>query len=581
MPLEPSNPAPFDLGGNCRRDGVGPEPNSLTVMALGLAFFAALAIYFAIVESPEQINNDMSEAFAWGREFQLGYHQHPPFWAWICGAWFLVFPHEIWAFGILSAVNATIGLFGAWLLIGDFAQGRKRMAATAFLLLIPCYTLLAFKYNANIIFISIWPITLHYFMKAIDNARLSDAVLFGVFAGLALMSKYYSLILLASCFLVALAHPRRSRYFASASPYLSAVVAAAIGAPHVWWLLTHDAPPVRYLASMSGLPWSDMAGYAGKTMFGVLQMNIVMLLIVAFLARTRPREWIDSCRRQWTDPRFRLLVILVLAPLILTFLSAFVLRTRIFAEMTVGIFPLAPLLAMDFFGARDIDRLWSTGSRLAAAVVVGGVAFSPAISAATVYLSGHAMNIAPYREMAFEATRLWREQVGSPLAFVAGHGRYGQATTFYSPDQPHAFLGFDYSRSPWVTPAALAARGLLSICPADNRRCLDATAEFATPESRRTEVSLAHSAWGHTAKTFHYIVTVIPPRGSRNQFAVLDETKCQDVWTNAVGGGNSLSYDKAGPYITNLKLADPDNDNDISKPEFMDACEKGLVREQS
>jgi hypothetical protein len=313
-------------------------------------------------------------------------------------------------------------------------------------------------------------------------------------------------------------------------------------------------------------------------MFGVLQMNIVMLLVVAFLARTRPREWIDSCRRQWTDPRFRMLVILALAPLILTFLSAFVLRTRIFAEMTVGIFPLAPLLAMDFFGARDIDRLWSTGSRLAAAVVAGGVAFSPAISAATVYLCGHAMIIAPYREMAFEATRLWREQTGSPLAFVAGNGRYGQATAFYSPDQPHAFLGFDYSRSPWVTPDALAAQGLLSICLADDRRCLDVTAEFATPESRRTEVSLAHSAWGHTAKTFHYIVTVIPPHDSRNKFAVLDETRCHQVWITVIGGKNSLSDDKASPYITNIELADPDNDNDISEIEFMNACKMGLVR---
>jgi hypothetical protein len=42
-----------------------------------------------------------------------------------------------------------------------------------------------------------------------------------------------------------------------------------------------------------------------------------------------------------------------------------------------------------------------------------------------------------------------------------------------------------------------------------------------------------------------------------------------------------LSYDKAGRYIANLKLADPDNDNEISKTEFMDACKKGLVQSAS
>jgi hypothetical protein len=68
-----------------------------------------------------------------------------------------------------------------------------------------------------------------------------------------------------------------------------------------------------------------------------------------------------------------------------------------------------------------------------------------------------------------------------------------------------------------------------------------------------------------------------PPSGRPG--AVLDETKCQDVWTKA-GGTDSLSYDKAGPYITNLKLADPDNDGKFTKTEFMAACKMGLVQQQ-
>lgn len=71
------------------------------------------------------------------------------------------------------------------------------------------------------------------------------------------------------------------------------------------------------------------------------------------------------------------------------------------------------------------------------------------------------------------------------------------------------------------------------------------------------------------------------PSTSGGPTAILDDAKCQDVWTKAVGGGISLSYDKAGPYITNLKLADPDNDNQISKTEFTDACKKGLVHSAS
>jgi hypothetical protein len=68
-----------------------------------------------------------------------------------------------------------------------------------------------------------------------------------------------------------------------------------------------------------------------------------------------------------------------------------------------------------------------------------------------------------------------------------------------------------------------------------------------------------------------------PPSGRPS--AVLDDSKCQDVWTKA-GGTDSLSYDKAGPYVTNLKLADPDGDGRFTKDEFMAACKIGVVQQQ-
>jgi hypothetical protein len=68
------------------------------------------------------------------------------------------------------------------------------------------------------------------------------------------------------------------------------------------------------------------------------------------------------------------------------------------------------------------------------------------------------------------------------------------------------------------------------------------------------------------------------PSTSSGPTTVLDDATCQDIWAKIVGVGNSLSYQKAAPYIKNPKLADPDNDNEISKTEFMEACRKGLVQ---
>jgi len=66
-----------------------------------------------ISAAPASIHNDMAEAYVWGRQFEFGYFQHPPFWAWIAGLWFEVFPRADWAFTLLAVLNAGLGLYGS------------------------------------------------------------------------------------------------------------------------------------------------------------------------------------------------------------------------------------------------------------------------------------------------------------------------------------------------------------------------------------------------------------------------------------------------------------------------------------
>ena len=197
------------------------------------AFVVVWSLYFAVTEHASAIHNDMAEAYAWGREFQLGYNQHPPFWAWICGLWFLIFPRANWAFAVLSMLNAGAGLLGAWALIGRFVDGDRRVAATELLALTPFYSFLAYKYNANSIFLSLWPWTLYAFVSALRSRGLAASLGFGAMMGLALNSKYYALTLAATCLIAALASVERGRYFRSASPYVSVAVALALWAPHL------------------------------------------------------------------------------------------------------------------------------------------------------------------------------------------------------------------------------------------------------------------------------------------------------------------------------------------------------------
>ncbi len=493
------------------RESTG-EPDLPTILMLLGTFAAIWGLYFAVAEAPVAIKHDMAEAYAWGQEFQLGYNQHPPLWAWICGLWFFLFPRTQWAFALLSSVNAGIGLWGAWVLIGDFVEGRKRMAAWALLLLTPMYTFYAYKYDANTIFLSIWPWTLHTFMKSVQRRRVGDAVAFGACVGLAMLSKYYALILVATCLLAALQHSSRWKYPASVSPYVSAAVAAAVFAPHVAWLLTHRAPPLRYLVRISGWDWDYVVVHAMRTLLNALGMNFGVVLVVGLVAWTSRRDGIAAPGRDVRGSALRVLATLTLAPLVMTVASALALRTTSTVEMTIGTFPLLPLLAIEVAGVRDLDRLWRISARLAGAVTLGALALSPAIALDRTYLSSNAVNAMPFQEVAIEATRLWHDRTSLPLEYVAGSDWYENAIVFYSPDRPHAFVHFNYSRNLWVSPDALAKHGLLSVCVRDDKVCLAATAKFVTPQTTRTELSVAHVFWGHAAKPVHFVVTVISPR---------------------------------------------------------------------
>jgi 4-amino-4-deoxy-L-arabinose transferase-like glycosyltransferase len=476
-------------------------------MVLRIAAFAGLfALYFVVTEYASAIHNDMAEAYAWGREFQLGYNQHPPFWAWICGAWFLIFPRANWAFALLSMLNAGIGLAGAWALIGRFVEGERRVAATALLALTPFYSFLAYKYNANSIFLSLWPWILYAFLGALRGRGLAASLGFGALMGCALESKYYALTLAASCLIAASASGERQRYFRSASPYVSVAVALALWAPHLWWLHEAGAPPLRYLARVSGRSFAETGLFAASAALGSALQQIVAVGLVAAAAwrGRRGDAAVDSENR-------RLLWILALAPLGLSVAAALALRTKLSANMLIAVFPLTPLLALELLRPEP-ERIRRWALRGAAGVTLGALALSPLIAVGKAWWGRDSEDWEPRREAALAATQVWRRATPAPLAFVAGSFRYDNAAVFYSPEHPSAFVNFDMFGNRWVSPEKLAAQGLLTICLKDDKDCLDATERFATSAARREPLTLAHRAFGRARKSVEFVVTAIPPR---------------------------------------------------------------------
>jgi hypothetical protein len=68
------------------------------------------------------------------------------------------------------------------------------------------------------------------------------------------------------------------------------------------------------------------------------------------------------------------------------------------------------------------------------------------------------------------------------------------------------------------------------------------------------------------------------PTSSGRPTAVLDNAQCESVWKMASPNGDTLSQDKATPYVVNFQMVDTSKDGKISQNEFKAGCSKGWIQ---
>src|SRR5204862_2811137 len=75
-----------------------------------LLYSAVLMTFASFALGAGPLHHDMTEAWAWGKEFQLGYAKHPPMSAWLTGMWFAALPRSQWSFYLLSTLHIAAAL---------------------------------------------------------------------------------------------------------------------------------------------------------------------------------------------------------------------------------------------------------------------------------------------------------------------------------------------------------------------------------------------------------------------------------------------------------------------------------------
>lgn len=482
------------------------------LLGLFLAAFTVLwTVYASVSRSNLDLHADMVENFSWSRELQLGYFKHPPFFAWVVATWFKVFPTEDWAYFLLSFANVALAFAGIWALIGLFDRSPRRFAAIVALSLTPFYTFSAIKFNANTMLLPVWPWLAWATIRAVRDDGVVYAVAAGVLAAIAMLSKYVSLVMLATLFVASFSIPGWREFYRSRR-FPAMVVAFLVAlAPHLAWLHQTGYTTFAYVDTNKAESWSRLVRASVSFVVAQIIWLAPMLIIVAIAT---PRRWErarSALRWRSATPTHRLWLVLLFGPLAFTLLAAWLTFTRLSAPWGIPLWFAAStvlLYAPDFEdGDLDIVRLLG----VAGAVGLAALLIAPVVRVAD-YWTANSIALEPRREAAELLSELWRKRTGKPLTNVAGSQSYASSATFYAPDHPSEFVRFEARYAPWMTPERLRTGGLAIICANDDRTCTAAAARYSSAAAERISVSLAKSFlwWRGPSHTLHFIIE--PPK---------------------------------------------------------------------
>jgi hypothetical protein len=431
--------------------------------------------------------------------------------------WFSIFPVSDWAYYLLAVTSTAIAIYFTWLLSGFWLQGAKRAAVPFLLMLIPFYNFLALKLDHNVILVPLWAITTYAFVRSFQTRSILWSVVTGVFAGLAVLAKYWSFFLLLGLAIAALADSRRLRYLKSWSPWIITVVSFGLFLPHIAWLEANHYP--TFIAAQNRLANSsaETVWYLWGYVYSSIAYVAGPLLAVALLAKPSRSALIDILFPRDRERRFAAVMFWV--PLLAAIPFAIFMQVRLTSLWTMS--------ALSLLGVVLLSSPLVDFTRKSAAVVVGTVIVvsiaallaSPLV--AIEKLHGGVENHAAYtRAVAKEVQKQWEQTTTQPLHIVGSVFSLANSVAFYLKQKALPVTFYARTRPSWDTAETIDQFGAALICPAASVVCRSTMTGIVAgrPVARHAEVTVQPHWLGFSGDPRGFVIDIVLPQ-IRNQAA--------------------------------------------------------------
>ncbi len=461
------------------------------IVGFGILWFLFTDLSLASVD----VHFDLSEMSVWVEHFAFGY-KHPPLSGWIFAAWFSVFPRENWAAHLLAASTVTATLAITWCLLRDHLSFERALLGLAALALVPFYSFLAIKFNANVVQMPFWAGALLYYLRARRDARTKDAALAGIFAALTFLGKYWGVYLLAGMAAASVVGAGVRRFWTSKAPYIMAIAALVVALPHLDWLLTQrDHDTDVFLAQSVFSQRSPLADIERSLRYLADCIAYIVAPLVFFAALLPSRAAIMDTIWPRDELRQQSVILLVVPLVVPTFANvAFPHRLT-----SVWAFPNWAILPIVLYGSPllNVQRVAAVRAiATAVAVAVGSVIAAPWI--AYRHLSDPSyFHRQHWQQLANAATAESR----GPIHYLVASPGIIEGLAFYLPlVKPVSAFPASKER---------VQQGLAVICASGDKAC-EAAGDALTGPGGWSDIRLSRTYFGAEGATANYRIKVAP-----------------------------------------------------------------------
>jgi len=427
------------------------------VLVLHVAIWTLLPALLA-----HNLQLDLVEDLALGREWQLGYWKHPPLPWWLADVVYRL-TGDLQAVYILGPLSAAVCMYVVWLLGREIVGGFQALIAVLALEGLHFFNFSVPKFAHDQMQLPFWAMTGLFLYRAFVQDRKRDWLLAGAALALCFWSKYAAFALAGSIAMFMLFDRQARRKLVTPGPWLMALAFLVVIAPNLNWLIETGFMPLRYVDARARIAtqWYQVFTYplqwSASQLFFIAPAIALMALALIGPRAHRARDDTDGFARRY-------LAMLALGPFLVTTAAALFAARLPVAMWGYPLWSFAPLAALAWFGPVIGERPMR---RFAAGFAVVFIAMP------LTYVAVEALEPAlrdrpkatqfPGQQLADEITARWHAKFGSPVPFVGGGEFATNNIAVYSPDKPSVIVHADPGLSPWVDREELRRRGAVIV----------------------------------------------------------------------------------------------------------------------